>query len=112
MEKRKRMTLFAIVSLTILLILPLYIARPAESAVPPKGPTGTVVVGMSSLQEETFLPWNGGFARTFYLSPIYEFLVYINPETKELIPGLATKWEMSEGCKNMDLLDSARHSIP
>jgi peptide/nickel transport system substrate-binding protein len=99
MEKRKRMTLFAVVSLTILLTLPLYGARPAESAAPSGGPTGTVVVGMSSLHEETFLPWNGGFARTFYLSPIYEFLVYINPETGALVPGLATKWEMSQDAK-------------
>ena len=99
MEKRKQMTLFAVVSLTMILALALYGARPAESAAPPKGPTGTVVVGMSSLQEETFLPWNGGFARTFYLSPIYEFLVYINPETNELVPGLATKWEMSKDAK-------------
>ena len=99
MEKRKRMTLFAVVSLTILLTLPLYVARPAESAAPPNVPTGTLTIAMSTLHEMTFLPWNGGFARTFYLSPIYELPVYIDPETGKLIPGLATRWEMSPDAK-------------
>ena len=83
-------------SVIMMLALSLWVAGPAKSA---PAPTGTVAVAMSSLHEETFLPWNGGFARTFYLSPIYEFLVYIDPETRALVPGLATKWEMSNDAK-------------
>jgi len=97
MEKKKMMGIFAIISSIVMLALPLVMSRSIEAA--PAQLTGTLVVSMSSLHEETFLPWNGGFARTFYLSPIYEFLVYINPETNELVPGLATKWEMSNDAK-------------
>jgi len=43
---------------------------PAQSA---PVPADTVVIGMSSLHEETFLPWNGGGPRKYYLDPIYEY---------------------------------------
>lgn len=54
-----------------------------------------LVAAMSSLQNETFLPWNGGGNRKFYMDAIYEYLVYIDPDTGALIPGLAERWEMS-----------------
>jgi peptide/nickel transport system substrate-binding protein len=73
--------------------LTLCLVGPAQSA---PVPAGTVVVGMSSLHEETFLPWNGGAARKYYLDPIYEYLIYLDPETRQATPGLATKWEMSK----------------
>jgi ABC-type transport system substrate-binding protein len=67
--------------------LPGYGAGPA--------PTDTLVVAMSTLESETFLPWNGGGNRTPYLAVIYDYLVYLDPVTREPEPGLATKWEMS-----------------
>ncbi|RIK93661.1 MAG: hypothetical protein DCC73_08825 [Proteobacteria bacterium] len=54
-----------------------------------------LVVAMASLQNETFLPWNGGGNRKFYLDTIYEYLVYLDPVTDALVPGLAERWEMS-----------------
>ncbi len=74
---------------------------PAEepTAVPteaPAGPEGSLTVALSTLEAETFLPWNGGGGRTPYLELIYEYLVYVDPETEEPQPGLATSWEMSD----------------
>lgn len=56
----------------------------------------TLVVGLSTLHEETFLPWNGGLARIFYMDCIYETLTFLDPETLEAVPGLAESWEVSE----------------
>lgn len=63
----------------------------------------TLVVAMSSLHEGTFLPWNGGGARKFYLDVLYEYLVYLDPETGAAQPGLATKWEMAPDGKTWTL---------
>jgi ABC-type transport system substrate-binding protein len=60
------------------------------------GPTGSLTVALSNLEAETFLPWNGGGGRTPYLELINEYLLYMDPATEELTPGLATSWEMSE----------------
>ena len=68
-----------------------------------KSPTGSIVVALSTLEAETFLPWNGGGGRTSYLAMIYEYLVYLDPKTGELKPGLATKWEMSADGKMLTL---------
>jgi len=59
----------------------------------------TLIVAMPSYFEETFLPWNGSTMRLLYLGTINEFLVYRDPKTEELKPGLATKWEMSKDGK-------------
>jgi len=53
-------------------------------------------VALSTLEAETFLPWNGGGGRTPYLELIYEYLVYVDPVTEEPTPGLATSWEMAD----------------
>jgi peptide/nickel transport system substrate-binding protein len=68
-------------------------AVPTEA---PTGPEGSLTVALSTLEAETFLPWNGGGGRTPYLELIYEYLVYLDPETEEPTPGLATSWEMSD----------------
>jgi peptide/nickel transport system substrate-binding protein len=62
----------------------------------PEGPEGSLTVALSTLEAETFLPWNGGGGRTPYLELIYEYLVYMDPVTEEPTPGLATSWEMSD----------------
>jgi len=74
-------------------------APPEPTAVPteaPEGPEGSLTVALSTLEAETFLSWNGGGGRTPYLELIYEYLVYLDPETEEPTPGLATSWEMSD----------------
>jgi len=63
----------------------------------------TLVVAMSTFSEATFLPWNGSTGRKFYLDTIYEYLVYLDPQTGELQPGLAERWEMSPDGKTFTL---------
>ncbi|MGQ9427380.1 ABC transporter substrate-binding protein [Gilvimarinus sp. F26214L] len=55
----------------------------------------TLRVAMSTLHEETFLPWMGGGGRKVYLDTIYEYLAYVDPQTHALQPGLATDWNVS-----------------
>ena len=93
MKKKELRKLCIGFSVIMILTLSLCVVGPAKSA---PVPTGTVVIAMSSLHEETFLPWNGGGPRKYYLDPIYEYLVYLDPETRQPTPGLATKWEMSK----------------
>jgi len=61
----------------------------------PAVPTDTLTVAMATLGDETFLPWNGSGTRSCYLNPIYDFLLYSEPGTGKVLPGLATRWEMS-----------------
>ena len=63
----------------------------------------TLVVAMSTLHEETFLPWAGGGGRKFYMDAIYEYLTYLDPATHELKPGLATHWDVSADGKRWRL---------
>lgn len=63
----------------------------------------TLVVAMSTFSEATFLPWNGSTGRKFYLDTFYEYLVYLDPKTGELQPGLAERWEMSPDGKTFTL---------
>ena len=88
---RIRWAMVVFISITILLTGPVIWAKAA--------PTGTVNVAISTLHEETFLPWNGGGPRKFYLDTIYEYLLYLDPVTDKAIPGLAERWEMSNGAK-------------
>ena len=86
--KRTRSVIFVLMVLMLLVSpLPGYGAGPA--------PTDTLVVALSTLESETFLPWNGGGGRSPYLAIIYDYLVYLDPVTRETKPGLATKWELS-----------------
>jgi peptide/nickel transport system substrate-binding protein len=65
---------------------------------------------MSTFSEATFLPWNGSTGRKFYLDTIYEYLLYLDPQTTELRPGLAERWAMSPDGKTFTLW--LRHGIP
>ena len=56
---------------------------------------GTLRVAMASFSDGTFLPWNGSSTRKLYLDSIYEYLIYVDPETHTLIPGLAESWHTS-----------------
>jgi peptide/nickel transport system substrate-binding protein len=55
----------------------------------------TLRVAMASFSDGTFLPWNGSSPRKLYLDAIYEYLVYVDPLTLELQPGLAESWAVS-----------------
>jgi peptide/nickel transport system substrate-binding protein len=62
-------------------------ARPA--------PSGSLRIAMPGFEDETFLPWNGAAGRKFYVDTIYEYLIYLDPVTREPKPGLATSWQMT-----------------
>ncbi len=62
-----------------------------------------LVVAMPTLGESTFLPWNGSTGRKLYLDPIYSYLIYIDPESGDLLPGIAQSWEVSEDGKTHTL---------
>lgn len=51
-------------------------------------------VAMSTFSDGTFLPWNGSTGRKLYLDTIYEYLVYLDPDTLEPKPGLAERWQI------------------
>jgi peptide/nickel transport system substrate-binding protein len=90
-------------------------AAPTEepTAVPtevPAGPEGSLTAALSTLEAETFLPWNGGGGRTPYLELIYEYLVYVDPVTEEPMPGLATSWEMADD--GMSWTFAIREGVP
>jgi peptide/nickel transport system substrate-binding protein len=98
---KKRIVL---ISLALVLILSLGLVActaPAEEEEEEEQPPvkDTLVVALSTLQEETFLPWNGGLARAFYMDCIYETLTLLNPTTLKAEPGLAQSWEMSTDAK-------------
>jgi peptide/nickel transport system substrate-binding protein len=73
----------------------------ATTAIPQAmaAPKGNLNVAMSTFSEETFLPWNGSTGRKFYLDTIYEYLVYLDPKTLKVQPGLAESWNMSQDGK-------------
>jgi len=88
--KNQRFVAFSLVGLVLSVII--FMGVPSMSSA---SPADTLTIAMGNFGEETFLPWNGSGPRYCYLTPIYEFLVYLDPESGKLLPGLATKWEVS-----------------
>jgi len=73
----------------------------------PTGPQGTLVIARASLSHETFLPWTGGAIEKNYLSgTIYESLT-LRDRDGNMLPCLATDWDLSEDGKTwtVTLLD-------
>ena len=63
----------------------------------------TLRIAMSSFSDGTFLPWNGSSGRKPYLDTIYDYLVYLDPGTGELLPGLAERWESAPDASSVTL---------
>lgn len=77
-------------------------SAPAATTAPSgQAPSGTLNVALSTFEAETFLPWNGGVARQSYLLMIYDTLVYADPKTGALKPGLAEKWDLAKDGKSV-----------
>lgn len=77
-------------------VAPTTAAKPAG-----RPPSGSLNVALSTFEAETFLPWNGGVARQSYILMIYDVLVYVDPKTDQLVPGLAEKWDLSKDGKTV-----------
>lgn len=71
---------------------------------------GTLRVAMASFSDGTFLPWNGSSTRKLYLDSIYEYLIYVDPETHTLVPGLAESWRTSPDGYSVTV--RVRHGVP
>ncbi|MCP5146260.1 MAG: ABC transporter substrate-binding protein [Gammaproteobacteria bacterium] len=69
----------------------------------PPSPPDELRVAMSTFSDGTFLPWNGSTGRKLYLDTIYEYLVYLDPETLAPQPGLAERWQMSPDGREVTL---------
>lgn len=66
----------------------------SSAAIPPAS-AAELTVALPTLSDETMVPWAGSGQRKTYLDMAYEYLVYLDPETGEPVPGLAESWEMS-----------------
>jgi len=62
----------------------------------PAVPTDTLKVAMKSVGLGDLMPWGSIFTFRSFINPAVDYLTYVDRETHELIPGLATKWEVSE----------------
>lgn len=70
----------------------------------------TLRVAMASFSDGTFLPWNGSSPRKLYLDSMYEYLVYVDPDTRDLVAGLAEHWATSDDGYTVTL--TLRDDIP
>ena len=64
-------------------------------------PTGTLTIAMTLLGTIEFQAWSRGMTvNRVYVNPMADYLVYVKHDTHELIPGLATRWEVSQDKKS------------
>lgn len=66
--------------------------RPGETP-KPHTPTGTVRLSLSTLGTESLLPPDGLGSDRVTWHHLYDYLLYVDPASLELKPGLAEKWE-------------------
>ena len=71
-------------------------ATQAPAAAPAaRKPSGTLTVAVDGLGTEQWLPHQIFNIQLSFVSGLYDFLVYRDPNTRELKPGLAESWEVS-----------------
>lgn len=90
MRSRMRGVFLSLLSLGLLGILAVtpVAAGPAEIS-------GTLTVAYFTLFDETLNPLLAPAAPKAYYDVMYEYLVYPDPDTWKLLPGLATRWQTS-----------------
>lgn len=79
---------------------PAAVATPSPT-VPPAEP---ITIAVPSLREQTFLTSSGALARKVYFGVMFDYLVHIDPDTWELKPGLALRWDFSADKKQVTFL--------
>lgn len=72
----------------------------AVSTGPVEAKVDRLRVAFTPPPKETNLPWSGPRSLLTQLGPMYETLLDLDPETGELVPMLANKWEMSSDGKS------------
>ena len=75
---------------------------PTPTPTPTPVPTGTLTMAMSRLSPVEFQAWSALTpVNRQYVGPMADYLTYTKHDTHELIPGLATRWEVSEDKKSI-----------
>ncbi|MGH7320484.1 MAG: ABC transporter substrate-binding protein [Candidatus Rokuibacteriota bacterium] len=87
------------VGLSALLGIVLVVARAGEAAAGPGEIKGTLTVAYATLFDETLNPLFGPAPPKIYYDVMYEYLLYNEPQTWKLEPGLAERWSMSQDGK-------------
>src|SRR5438876_9660003 len=59
------------------------------------GPTGTLTVAYATLFDENLNPLLGPAPSKVFYDVMYEYLLYNDPQTLRVEPGLAERWTMS-----------------
>jgi peptide/nickel transport system substrate-binding protein len=80
------------IALAVVLSLSVGLVGCSSTTPPEIGGNNTLIMALSTLQEETFLPWNGGLARAFYMDSMYETLTLLDPTTGHPLPCIASSW--------------------
>ncbi|MFC1990080.1 ABC transporter substrate-binding protein [Chloroflexota bacterium] len=72
-------------------------AQPAEEKEAARGkPAGTLVARIGEAGTENWIPWLGGSATESSLwENVYDFMIYVNEETREKKGGILERWETS-----------------
>jgi peptide/nickel transport system substrate-binding protein len=79
------------------------VAPPPEEEAPPPKPEGTLEIGVADFAGENFLPWVATSQAGTYQALVYDYLFYSDLKTRELIPGLAKRFEMSEDARTITI---------
>ena len=82
-------------------VTPTPTVSPTPTPTPVPVPTGTLTIAMGNLGTIEFQAWSRGIkVNVVYVNPMADYLTYVEHDTHELIPGLATRWEVSEDKKS------------
>ena len=80
------------IALSLLLVF-ISVFAAAQAAAPPPG--GTLHVAYATLFDENLNPLHGPAPSKVFYDVMYEYLLYNDPRTLKVEPGLAERWTMS-----------------
>ena len=83
-------------------VTPTPTVSPTPTPTPTPVPTGTLTIAMLMLGNIEFQAWSEGlWTNRVYVNPMADYLTYVEHDTHELVPGLATRWKVSEDKKSV-----------